>query len=90
MEPTLFEGDVVFVDTNAFAGAMPAEFDVVVALHPQQPGLEIIKRVEFVDENGAYLRSDNTETIDASDSRRFGLVPADRLIGTVIAKVARS
>ena len=85
MEPTLSEGDVVFVDTNAYNNAGPEDGDIVVATHPQELGLQVIKRVEFTDEGGVYLKSDNADDPQASDSRRFGLVPIDLVIGKVTA-----
>lgn len=85
MAPTLNEGDVVFVDTSAYANATPRDGDIVVANHPQEIGLQIIKRIEFIDDGGAYLKSDNTTDPGASDSRRFGLVPLENIIGKVTA-----
>ena len=85
MEPTLSEGDVVFVDTEAYAQSTPQDGDIVVATHPEQQGFQIIKRVEFTDEGGVYLVSDNTTDDRATDSRRFGLVPYELIIGKVTA-----
>jgi len=88
MEPTLSEGDVVFVDRRAYRNSAPADLDLVVAEHPQQRQLKIVKRVEFTTEQGAYLRSDNTDALDAGDSRRFGVVPTSLIVGQVVAKVS--
>ena len=85
MEPTLSAGDVVFVDTRAYGSRPPDDGDVVVATHPHQPGTTIVKRVEFSDDAGAYLVSDNSEESNAADSRRFGVVPFDLIIGQVTA-----
>jgi len=88
MEPTLHAGEVIFVDTNAYTRTPPAPGDIVVARHPQQPAIEIVKRVEFTD-GGVYLRSDNADESNASDSRRFGLVPLDHVLGRVSSKIAQ-
>ena len=85
MEPTLSPGDVVFVDTGAYANSLPADGDVVVATHPNEANIEIVKRVEFTDAGGAYLKSDNLAESDAADSRRFGLVPFELILGRVTA-----
>lgn len=85
MEPTLFEGDVVFVDTAAYRSGAPADLDVVVAQHPADLSLDIIKRVEFTDDGGVYLTSDNPTAEGASDSRRFGMIPLNQVIGKVTA-----
>jgi type IV secretory pathway protease TraF len=57
--------------------------DLVIAVHPHQPGLRIIKRVEFVEPDGrCYLKGENA--IASSDSRQFGLVAADQIQGKVV------
>jgi nickel-type superoxide dismutase maturation protease len=89
MEPSLYAGDVVLIDRRAYREDPPAELDLVVARHPQQPELEIIKRVEFIDESGVYLRSDNADAADAADSRRFGMIAFEQVVGRVTAKVGR-
>ena len=85
MEPLLFEGDVVFVDTSAYLDAPPRDLDVVVAQHPSTPTIDIVKRVEFSTDEGVYLRSDNPDAEGVSDSRQFGVVPFDLVIGKVAA-----
>ena len=87
MEPTLHAGQVVFVDTAAYADARPADLDIVVANHPQRADVEIIKRVEFTTDEGAYLKSDNAEARNVEDSRRFGVVPFELITGRVVARL---
>ncbi len=87
MKPTLSPGDIVFVDTKAYRDFAPHDGDIVVATHPGEPGLQIIKRVDFTDGEHAYLRSDNRDDPRASDSAQFGLVGFDLLIGKVTACV---
>ena len=88
MEPTLHAGQVVFVNAKAYVDARPAGLDIVVAHHPQRPNVEIIKRVEFTTDEGAYLKSDNAAAKDVEDSRRFGVVPFELISGRVVARVA--
>lgn len=87
MQDTLKAGDVVLVDPKAYVDRPPADGDIVVAQHPQQPELEIIKRVRFTDDDGAYLRSDNDDDNEAADSRRFGIVPFELITGRVAARI---
>lgn len=84
MAPTLRSGDLVFVDVRA-----PwAEGDVVAADHPTRTDLSIVKRIEFLDEQGRlFLRSDNDEAGDATDSRTFGPVPGDHVIGRISSRL---
>lgn len=90
MEPTLSPGDVVFVDHHSYSNRRPEDGDVVVAQHPVQTNVEIVKRVEFSDDSGVYLTSDNRDEADASDSRRFGMVPFELIIGRVTATARAS
>ena len=87
MRPTLAPGDVVLVDPRAFRhGRIPAWDDIVVARHPQQPDLEIIKRVAIVEADGqCLLLSDNPAA--GTDSRQFGTVPVSALRGRVMSKI---
>ncbi len=87
MTPTLLDGEVVLVDRNV--SGLPDDGAVVVVRHPQQPTIEIVKRIEFTDDTGMYLRSDNADEPEAADSRRFGMVPVDHLVGHVISKIDR-
>ena len=83
MSPRLLPGNEVLIDPRAFNRNPPLEGDIVVAAHPKQAGLLIIKRVEFVENDGrCYLKGDNRR--ESSDSRQFGLVNAEALRGKVI------
>lgn len=91
MEPTLTAGDIVLVDNRAYDTTEPIGGDVVVAIHPRQPKLRIIKRVGTVDDElGMYLESDNRSEPDAQDSRTFGFVETNLLIGKVTGKLGKS
>jgi len=83
MLPLLAPGQEVLIDPGAFQRRSPAMDDLVIAEHPHQPGLRIIKRVEFVEADGrCYLKGENA--IASSDSRQFGLVTPEQLQGKVI------
>ena len=88
MEPTLYAGDLVFVDTGSYRSAAPQDSDIVVAYHPQQPELRIIKRIQFLDDAGrCYLVSDNATHPDSRDSGSFGFVDPQNVIGRVTSCV---
>ncbi len=79
MVPTLVDGDHVLIDP----GAAPTVGDLVVASHPDdRRPLVLIKRVAAIGDDGSLdLRSDDPAV--GTDSRTFGPVRADRLIGVV-------
>lgn len=86
MEPTLHPGDVVFVDPRSTITAG----DVVCARHPHQPTLQIVKRVKFIDDHDQpYVISDNPDATDSADSRTFGPLPFDALVGRVTGRLRR-
>ena len=82
MLPTLAEGQTVLVDPSAYRRRRPQPGDVVLAEHPLEQGLLVIKRVAELRESGAFLLGDNPDT--TSDSRDFGPVSFDRLQGRVV------
>ena len=81
MLPTLRAGDEVLLDRHAYDYAAPQIGDIVVAYHPEQSDLKIIKRVGEVMGNGVFLNSDNPSA--GSDSRQFGVVGMDKVVGRV-------
>ena len=81
MQPTLNPGDKVL---SAPIRAKLAVGDIVIAYHPSKPGCKLIKRVQAVFyDGGCYLASDNRQAPNGQDSRSFGVVGQDLLIGRV-------
>lgn len=85
MLPLLKEGDEVLVDQRAYQTATPAVGEVVVVWHPQRPAFKLIKRVSAIHPDGAcFLLGDNPA--ESSDSRQFGLISAENIIGRVTSR----
>lgn len=90
MQPTLKPNDLVLVDVAAYRFAPPNENDIIVARHPHAPKLTIIKRVQFLDDAGrCYLISDNAADPESQDSRAFGFVPPENLIGRATSYIRK-
>ena len=87
MLPTLADGDIVFVDprrTEISSGS------IVAAFHPTRPDLRIVKRVHRIDDDHRLvLRSDNSVEVHAADSRTFGPIHPNRVLGGVTSRLAR-
>ena len=81
MLPTWRAGEEVLLDTHAYDHAAPQVGDIVVAFHPEQTDLKIIKRVGEVVVDGVFLSSDNPNA--GSDSRQFGIVGMNKVVGRV-------
>lgn len=90
MEPALYDGDWLIVDLRAYSRRTPEPGHVVVARDPREPSREIIKRIERVEEASrlAWLAGDNRE--ESTDSRHFGPVALEELIGQVRWRYWRS
>ena len=56
---------------------------VVLAWHPARPGFLLVKRAARRVDGGWWLESDNPAA-GAVDSNRFGPVPEDQVVGTVL------
>lgn len=81
MLPTVKPGDIVLIDTKAYLQAIPQIGDIVLARHPYKD-LSIIKRITDITlEERLVLSSDNPQA--GSDSRQFGTISKQRLIGKV-------
>jgi nickel-type superoxide dismutase maturation protease len=58
---------------------------VVLAWHPRQPGLLLVKRAAWREDGGWWLASDNPAA-GAVDSARFGPVPEDKIVAVVLVR----
>lgn len=82
MMPSLEPHQEVLISPRAYKNVLPRSGDIVVAYHPVQTDLLIVKRILFVEEDGrCYLQGDNA--IESNDSRQFGLVSKKQIIGKV-------
>lgn len=85
MLPTLSPGDTVLATLN---GTVQVG-DIAIAHHPTQANLLLIKRVkEIFYDGGVYLISDNTHEPSACDSRHFGVIAENQVIGCVTSRLA--
>ena len=80
MEPYLNSGDYVLA-TRLYAKLK--EGDTVVLKHPAKP-MTIIKRVKKIVPGSLYVAGDNQQL--SEDSRSFGLVRMQNVLGKVIAR----
>lgn len=87
MTPLLHPGEEVLVDITAYEKFFPQVGEIVIAAHPYYSDLHIIKRVVSVTEDGScFLQGDNL--IQSNDSRSFGIVPINKILGRVTSRFA--
>ena len=85
MWPLLLPGEDVLIDHRAYKHKMPQPQDLVVAFHPEQPELKIIKRIAAISrDRGVFLLGDNLA--HSSDSRDFGAIAPEHIYGKVTSR----
>ncbi len=77
MEPVLHNGDWWLVRRTSRVSAG----DVVLIVHPERSDLLIVKRLVRRDGSGWWVEGDRRDS--SEDSRTFGAVPAESIIGRV-------
>ncbi len=66
----------------------PQAGDIVIATDPRKQERKIIKRVASVSKAGdCYLLGDNEKLLESTDSRVFGAVSADHILGRVTSYI---
>jgi nickel-type superoxide dismutase maturation protease len=90
MEPALRPGDWLLVRRSVRPGRPPRvrPGQVVIAQHPTEPGLLLVKRAARRADGGWWLESDN-RTAGAVDSRSFGAIPGELIHGRVLLRYWR-
>ncbi len=85
MRPLLAAGDEILVDPRAFRRQPPRIGDIIIARHPAQAGLQIVKRVMEIHEDGLYhLQGDNPDPAHNSPCRVSGQL----ILGRVTSRFA--
>jgi nickel-type superoxide dismutase maturation protease len=82
MLPALRPGDRIVV----WRGARIEAGQVVVARHPRQPDLLIVKRALRREDGGWWLESDNQAAPGRQDSWDFGPVAVDLVLARAMAR----
>lgn len=85
MFPLLTPGEEVLIDLNIYQKQLPEVGDIVIAQHPTQKDLQLIKRVVTVKENGSCLLLGDNPTA-STDSRKFGEVKLHLIQGRVTCR----
>ena len=87
MRPTLAPGDYVVVNRWAYRLHRPATGDVVVVRDPEAPERFLVKRIFDVNRSRIEVVGDNEGR--SRDSRTFGPIPLEEVIGKVWIRLRR-
>ena len=86
MVPAYYDGDLLLVRYGPAAVARLRAGSAVLARDPRQPDLVIVKRaVRREGADGWWLLADNE--FASGDSRQFGAVPAQLVLGRVLCRL---
>jgi nickel-type superoxide dismutase maturation protease len=85
MLPLLQPGDEILVNFKAYRNQPPQPGDIIVAQHPYKPQTRIVKRVTEVRPDGScFVKGDNPA--ESTDSRAFGWMSAQQILGQVTSR----
>lgn len=87
MLPDLQPGDEILVDVRAYRRSTPHAGDIVMAVRPDRESVTMVKRVQSIEADGRlFLVGDNPAA--STDSRVFGPLPPENILGRVTSKFA--
>tara|TARA_Y100000310_G_C20512516_1_gene729555 strand:- start:660 stop:977 length:318 start_codon:yes stop_codon:yes gene_type:complete len=84
MTPFIKEGDFVLAERMSYLFSSPGVGHVVIVRHPRNPNTLLIKRIVRKREREFWIEGDNT--LESTDSRHFGWISNDSVMGKVIHK----
>jgi len=86
MEPLCKEGDFILLDKLSYFLFRPRAGDMVVLRHPQEENRLILKYVtrEKTEGNRTFYWVEGVNKQESSDSRSFGWVPREFILGKAI------
>lgn len=87
MEPTLCEGDQVIASPLPYLLGRPSVGDLVVLRHPSENRF-LVKRISRV--NGSQISIKGDSRRHSTDSRDFGPVSPDHIVGKVVLRLEGS
>lgn len=82
MEPTIKENQTVIVSAIPYLLRTPKINDIIAIESPVEEKI-LIKRITKMNHNNYFVAGDNQS--DSTDSRKFGMIGRDQIIGKVIA-----
>jgi nickel-type superoxide dismutase maturation protease len=88
MEPVLRPGDWLLVRRSSSTSHPPRvrPGQIVIARHPAEPGLLLVKRAVRRDPGGGWWLGSDNPGAGAVDSRSFGAVPPSLIEGRVLLR----
>tara|TARA_B110000305_G_scaffold153604_1_gene170252 strand:+ start:382 stop:687 length:306 start_codon:yes stop_codon:yes gene_type:complete len=73
-------------DLHSDDSTLPTVGDVVLTKHPFHSNLQIVKRIQSIDEGLVFLVGDNPDPTASEDSHNFGSVPLHEILGVCVPR----
>jgi len=83
MYPTICDGDTLFIDPRAYSSNVPRVDEIVVARHPYVKDMLMVKRIRAVHHDGTAIDLAGDNPDESTDSRGFGNLNVESLVGRV-------
>lgn len=87
MEPSFVTGDRLFVSKLVYKFMKPRVGDVIVLNDPRD-GRRVLKRILRVAGEKYFVSGDNPA--QSTDSRKFGTIPVEAILGKVVRRYGKS
>ncbi len=89
MSPLYSNGDILWMDSSAYENNNPEIGDIIVCNHPYVKDMLLVKKVSNINEDGRlFILGLNSS--ESTDSRSFGTIAMDAVLGKIIGKVEDS
>ena len=89
MEPFLKSGDYVLVNKLSYVFGNPSKGDVIVFKHPKEKNKFLVKRISVITNSDEYYIVGDNKSY-SQDSRHFGPIKKDSIIGKVWIKLKKT
>ena len=86
MSPLLFDGEEIIIACLPDLIPSLRVDDIVVLVHPLESNLKIVKRIKAIAPNGKKFFVQGDNLFASTDSRHFGWVDENLIIGKVICR----
>ncbi len=87
MSPQFLDGDILEIDSKIYEYTDPQKDDIILFEHPYIKDFLMLKKIIFIEDGKYHVEGINKS--ESTDSRSFGKISRDKIIGKVVSKVGK-